>query len=98
SAHPQAADLNTLGITSSYVQCPYCLRFVYTTRSVSTGKLYLFIGTCGTILMMLRPGVLGALIIGFNVWFMANTLHRCPECSAKIATFKPLTRNTEIHS
>ena len=91
STSPQPVLLTELNTQSAFIQCPYCLQYVYT--KISDGNnIYSYIaifGITGTFYPFSMPlpcYVLVALLIYFFA-FSHKTLHKCPSCKEAVATF-----------
>ncbi|KAF1807699.1 hypothetical protein V8B55DRAFT_1375246 [Mucor lusitanicus] len=90
-APPRLLHLTDLRDQSALIQCPYCLRYVYTQLSRRGDYWEYIVMYC--VIQGFFPDSLssnGALILVvalFVLNFLAFTVHGCPSCSKKVATF-----------
>lgn len=97
---PQLIPLNELKRQSAFIQCPYCLEYVYTKISsldwfyciYILAMVYLFFNDMNT---QYQWPVFIVIAICVALWFL-YTVHTCPSCHKKIASYNGLKRTISV--
>ncbi|KAG1147188.1 hypothetical protein G6F37_006042 [Rhizopus arrhizus] len=91
---PVIAQLDSLKTESTVVQCPHCHHFVWTVIDHEVGLLT-GLSMAGLYMVGCHSG--GCLLPYLFPW-TKDIVHTCPACKSKVATFKRLERDTQVHT
>ncbi|CAO3699781.1 unnamed protein product [Rhizopus stolonifer] len=90
---PELIPVNTLKEKPAVVECPHCQHLVLTVTDHEMGLLT-GLSVVGFYMVGCHSG--GCLLPFLFPW-TKDVVHSCPACRAKIATFKRLGRDTQVH-
>lgn len=98
---PRLLLLTDLKDQSALIQCPHCLRYVYTKLSRCSDDYWQFIALYSVIRGFLSDFVSEnwtvILVVSFFVFtYLAYTVHNCPSCNKKVATFNKFEKVINI--
>ncbi|CAO3634951.1 unnamed protein product [Mucor fragilis] len=96
---PQPALLSQLKNQSAFIQCPHCLKHVYTKINGADFTDVIFIFALVHFLWPLDVSYMVECLITASAWLVLwfmYTGHDCPSCRKKIATYNAIRRAVSI--